>query len=183
MPWSLVNSECSICEVLHTLSTALSHERLSYSPNQFHLSADLVVINSTHFHHYELTNEESPSSRCNSLPIYSMRMDDGQLLLQHRSTMASKCMFKNARLRTTTASLCSQAVALQVDIETRSTTLSRCISQSYWSWHPSASPTHLLLAFKCIIEFTWSWPAGPSVSSLGLGLQVRGQACLFVAWN
>jgi len=70
---------------------------------------------------------------------------------------------------------------LQVYLQTRSITASKCISKLAQSQPPSVSPNSLdyshqvptITASKCISEFTRSWPPSACLSSLDLSLQVH----------
>jgi len=114
MQSSWVKAGCSIHRVLHTPSTAyteycihrvLHHPKIDclLPPASSHLSADPVVLNALHSQDFELPNELSLSCRCTSLPIYRLEIDYLKVLLQSRSMMAPKCIYKHAGLRPSSA--------------------------------------------------------------------------------
>jgi len=72
---------------------------------------------------------------------------------------------------------------LQVLVQSRWMTASKCISKLAWSWPQRAcpnSPDHglqvsLIMASKCISKLAWSWPACASLTSFDLSLQLNLQ--------
>jgi hypothetical protein len=73
---------------------------------------------------------------------------------------------------------------LQVHLQTRSITASKCISKLAQSWPPSVCPNSLdhgiqvptIMASKCIYTLARSLPSSVSLNSLDYGLQVHLQS-------
>jgi hypothetical protein len=164
---STVYTEYSITWVLHTPCTALSEDRLSPAPSQSYLSADPVVLNSLHWHNYELTNEWIESPLLSHLPP------------KHTASRltASKYASNLARSWPWSASSSSLDRSFQVHLQSGFIIAFNCISNLAQMQPPSASPNSLncgpqvhhqtcsITALECILEFTrslfsgtlWSW--------------------------
>jgi len=169
----------SIYSVLHTLNTAytvyctMQRSTVSCSQTVSHLSADYLLLNSSHSHNYRLTNEWSLRSHPGSLLNYQLPMDRHQVLLHSCSIMTSKCISKLN---------CSQPASispkwLNYSLHVRKMAASKRITKLAQSRPPCVSLTALnyslqartLMAFKCM-----------SLNSLNHGLQVQLQNLLIM---
>jgi hypothetical protein len=190
-------TECRIHRVQHTPSAAYTKDCLSsLHSHDFELTPEcgfsfrrtsLPVhrhqpvlfksfkgkVTSSHSHGYELTNRGIESQNLARLPSTASR---------------SKCISELARSRPHSASLSSLNLGLQLHLQTRSITASKCISKlarSRRSRPPSASlsslnlglqvhlQTRSIMASKCISEFPPSRPPSASPNSLDHGLGVH----------
>jgi len=164
MPWSLVDTECSIHRVRHILSTAFTHDWLS----------------SLHSHDYKLTPECSFSFRRasphNRPPLASSPwVLKGKVSLSHSHLCESTNWWIEsqhpARRVSTTSKYSSNFARSRPP---------KCITKLACLQHPSSHdhgllvhlPTHSIMACKCVSKLARSWSRSAYLSSLDHGLQV-----------
>jgi len=203
MPWLWVNTKCSIPRVQHTPTIVCHHFILMSTSwplnvgsastvppyrltatSQFSIRAS-EVLSPCHIpkgsgwlsYKYSLSNPVC-------LSLTASWLIPSKVLLQYRSIIASKYIFKRTWSQPPSASPNSLNNRLQVHVQTRSITASMYISEFTQFRSPIASPTsvhyrlpvhlwvHSILTSQCISELAPSWPPSASPNNLYQGFGV-----------